>query len=177
VPFDYQPTLKGKLVEVRPLRADDHSDLYPVASDPLIWEQHPDKTRHQEAGFATFFRESLASGGALLVTDAATQRAIGSSRFFGYSEERSEVEIGWTFLVRSHWGGTYNGELKQLMMSHAFRFVNSVVFFVSPENVRSQQAVSKIGGLLEANRDAAGRLVYRVAASAFEARDGRLTIR
>lgn len=148
MPFNYQPTLKGKLVEVRPLRADDHADLYAVASDPLIWEQHPDKTRHQEAGFAAFFRESLASGGALLVTDSAIQRAIGSSRFLGDVEDNSEVEIGWTFLARSHWGGAYNGELKQLMMCHAFRFVDSVVFFVSPENIRSQQAVSKIGGLL-----------------------------
>lgn len=177
MPFDYQPTLKGRLVEVRPLRADDHADLYAVASDPLIWEQHPDKTRHQEAGFAAFFREWLASGGALLVTDAATRRAIGSSRFFGYVEDKSEVEIGWRFLARSHWGGIYNGELKQLMLRHAFRLVNSVVFFVSPENIRSQQAVSKIGGLLEAGRDSAGRLVYRVTTSALAARDLRLTSR
>jgi RimJ/RimL family protein N-acetyltransferase len=171
VAFDSQPTLKGKLVELRPLRSDDHADLYAVASDPLIWEQHPDKTRHQEAGFAAFFRESLASGGGLLATDAATQRVIGSSRLNGYSEERSEVEIGWTFLARSHWGGAYNGELKQLMLRHAFRFVSSVVFFVSLENIRSQRAVSKIGGLLEAKSDAAGRLVYRVTAFSFNGRD------
>ena len=177
MPFDYQPTLKGKLVELRPLRSDDHADLYAVAADSLIWEQHPDKTRHQEAGFAAFFRESLASGGALLATDAATQRVIGSSRFYGYSERRGEVEIGWTFLARSHWGGAYNGELKQLMLRHAFRFVSSVVFFVSLENVRSQRAVSKIGGLLEAEPDAAGRLVYRVHACSLTGRDGRPTSR
>ena len=177
MPFDYQPTLKGKLVELRPLGSDDHADLYAVAADPLIWAQHPDKTRHQEAGFAAFYREALASGGALLATDAATRRVIGSSRFHGYDEERSEVEIGWTFLARSHWGGAYNGELKQLMLRHAFRFVSSVVFFVSLENVRSQRAVSKIGGLLEAEPDAAGRLVYRVTASSFSGRDGRPTSR
>jgi RimJ/RimL family protein N-acetyltransferase len=44
------------------------------------------------------------SGGALLATDAETERVIGSSRFFGYSEEAGEVEIGWTFLARSRWG-------------------------------------------------------------------------
>lgn len=173
MPFDYQPTLKGKLVEVRPLRPDDYAELYAVASDPLIWEQHPDRTRYQPAGFAAFFRESLAAGGALFVTDAATQRAIGSSRFFAHGEETSEVEIGWTFLARSHWGGAYNADLKQVMMRHAFRFVNSVVLFVSPGNVRSQRAVAKIGGLLEAEPDAAGRLVYRVTASALQERDGR----
>jgi len=171
--FDYQPTLRGELVELRPLRSDDHADLYAVAADPLIWEQHPDKTRHEEAGFAEFFRESLASGGALLAADAASHRAIGSSRFYGYSEERSEVEIGWTFLARSHWGGAFNGELKQLMLRHAFRFVSSMVLLVSPENIRSQRAVCKIGGLLEADRDAAGRLVYRVTSSWFSRCDGK----
>jgi RimJ/RimL family protein N-acetyltransferase len=113
VPFEGQPNLKGALVELRPLRLDDYRDVYAVAADPLIWEQHPAKNRHEEAVFREFFAEALASGGALLVTDAATRRVIGSSRFHGYSEERSEVEIGWTFLARSHWGGRYNAELKR----------------------------------------------------------------
>ena len=142
--FDYQPTLKGKLVEARPLREGDHADLYAVAADPLIWEQHPDKARHTAAGFAGFFQESLASGGALLVTDAATQWVIGSSRFFGYSEERSEVEIGCpTFLARSHWGGASNGELKQLMLRHAFRFVESWSSSLAPgTSARSSQSAA-----------------------------------
>ncbi len=165
--FDYQPTLRGNLVSLRPLRPEDHAALYAVAADPLIWEQHSVETRHEEAGFGEFFRDSLASGGALLAADAATGRAIGSSRFHGYSEERCEVEIGWTFLARSYWGGEYNGELKRLMLRHAFRFVSSVVFFVSPGNVRSQRAVGKIGGVLEGEVDAQGRLVYRITSSAF----------
>jgi RimJ/RimL family protein N-acetyltransferase len=167
VSFVSQPVLKSKLVELRPLRSEDYDDLYAVAADPLIWEQHPVKNRHEETRFREFFGESLASGGALIAIDAESQRVIGSSRFYGYSKERSEVEIGWTFLARSHWGGRYNGELKQLMLRHAFRFVNSVVFFVSPENVRSQRSVEKIGGVLEPEPDAEGRLVYRIIASAF----------
>jgi RimJ/RimL family protein N-acetyltransferase len=167
MPFDAQPTLHGDLVHVRPLRQGDQAVLQAVAADPLIWEQHPARNRHEAAVFCEFFAESLASGGALLVTDAATGRVIGSSRFHGYSEERSEVEIGWTFLARSHWGGSYNGELKQLMLRHAFRFVDSVVLFVSPENVRSQRAVEKVGGVLEREPDEQGRLVYRITASAF----------
>jgi RimJ/RimL family protein N-acetyltransferase len=166
VPFESQPVLRGTLVELRPLRPEDHGHLYAVAADPLIWEQHPAKNRHEEAVFKEFFAESLASGGALLATDAATRRVIGSSRFHGYSEERSEVEIGWTFLARSHWGGRYNGELKQLMLRHALRFVDSVVFFVSPENLRSQRALEKIGAVQEPGYDPNGRLVFRVTASA-----------
>jgi RimJ/RimL family protein N-acetyltransferase len=139
--------LRGRLVELRPLRFEHYDDLYAVASDPLIWEQHPDKNRHEEEGFQLFFREALASGGALIAIDARTQLVIGSSRFHGYNKERSEVEIGWTFLARSHWGGSHNAEMKHLMLQHAFRFVNSVVFLVGPQNLRSQRAMEKIGGV------------------------------
>ena len=166
--FDYQPVLKGKLVELRPIGPDDFDDLYAVAADPLIWEQHAVKNRHEEAGFGEFFRESLASGGALIAIDAQTRRGIGSSRFHGYSKEQSEVEIGWTFLARSHWGGRYNGEIKRLMVQHAFRFVNSVVLLVGPQNLRSQRAVEKIGGIRVGSRpDAGGRdsYVYHITAS------------
>jgi RimJ/RimL family protein N-acetyltransferase len=163
MPFDYQPTLIGDIVHLRPLRPDDHADLSAVAADPLIWEQHPVKTRHEPAGFAEFFEESLASGGALLAIDSQTRRAIGSSRLYEYSEKRSEVEIGWTFLARSHWGGAWNGELNQLMLDHAFHFVRSVVLYVDPGNLRSRRACIKIGAVLEPEPDAQGRLVYRVA--------------
>jgi N-acetyltransferase len=173
VSFEYQPVLKGDLVELRPLRSEDYDELYAVAADPLIWEQHPVKNRHEEERFRTFFREALASGGALLAIDAQTQRTIGSSRFHGYDKERSEVEIGWTFLARSHWGGMYNGQMKQLMLQHAFRFVNCVVFLVGPQNLRSQRAMEKIGGVRVGSRpDAQGRdsYVYQITASAFAQR-------
>jgi RimJ/RimL family protein N-acetyltransferase len=169
--FESQPTLCGRLVELRPLRPGDFAALYAVASDPLVWEQHPARDRHEEPVFREFFRESLASGGALLATDVGSRRVIGSSRFHGYSEARDEVEIGWTFLARSHWGGPYNGELKRLMLRHAFRYVGSVVFFVSPGNTRSRRAMEKIGGVLEPELDEQGRLVYRITASAFARRE------
>src|SRR4051812_14014418 len=143
--FDAQPRLVGELLELRPLRPDDLDALHAVASDPLIWEQHPVRDRHEEHVFRGFFAEQLASGGGLLVLDRRTGEPIGTSRFHGYDARRSEVEIGWTFLARSHWGGTYNRELKTLMLGHAFRFVETVVFLVHPGNVRSQRAVEKLG--------------------------------
>src|SRR5215475_644069 len=103
--FDFQPTLKGAILELRPLRADDFHDLYAVASDPLIWEQHPVRDRYNEEVFRGFFREALESGAVLIAIDSKDGQVIGSSRFHGYDEETSEVEIGWTFLARSHWGG------------------------------------------------------------------------
>jgi RimJ/RimL family protein N-acetyltransferase len=145
--FELQPTLMGALVHLRPLRDEDFPALFAVASDPLIWEQHPDSDRYQEPVFREFFREAMGSGGALLAIDARTGAVIGSSRYHGYRAEPSEVEIGWTFLARSHWGGRYNGEMKQLMLEHAFRFVKRVVFLIGPENIRSQRAVEKIGAV------------------------------
>jgi N-acetyltransferase len=166
--FDLQPVLKGELLELRPLRQEDFPELYSVASDPLIWEQHPSNDRYKAEVFREFFREAMASGGALVALDSRDGRIIGSSRFHAYNEERSEIEIGWTFLARSYWGGVYNGEMKQLMLRHAFRFVNSVVFLVGPQNLRSQKALEKIGGVrVESRRDSLGRdsVVYQITAS------------
>jgi RimJ/RimL family protein N-acetyltransferase len=176
MPFDVQPVLQGELLELRPLRPDDFNDLYAVASDPLIWEQHPSRDRYQEEVFKQFFREALESGGALLVIDAKDRRVIGSSRFYGYNAEKSEVEIGWTFLARSYWGGVYNLEMKQLMLRHAFQFVDSVVFLVGPTNFRSQRALEKIGAVRDGSRpDASGRdsFVYQITASSFDTHSQR----
>jgi RimJ/RimL family protein N-acetyltransferase len=168
VSFHLQPILKGKIVELRPLRPADFEDLYAVAADPLIWEQHPVGNRHEEDVFREFFRQALASGGALLAVDAGTQRVIGSSRFHGYSQERSEVEIGWTFLARSHWGGRHNGEMKRLMSQHAFQFVDHVVLLISPQNLRSRRAAEKVGGVHVGSRphnDGQDVCVYQITAS------------
>jgi RimJ/RimL family protein N-acetyltransferase len=165
--FDLQPILEGKLLRLRPLQPEDWDDLYAVASDPLIWEQHPINDRYTEEVFRGFFRDALASGGALIAIDSKDGQVIGSSRFHGYDEEISEIEIGWTFLSRSHWGGLHNQEMKQLMLEHAFRFVKSVVFLIGPENLRSQRAVEKIGAVRVGSRlDGSGQksLVYQITA-------------
>jgi RimJ/RimL family protein N-acetyltransferase len=164
-PFDPQPRLVGEMVELRPLRDSDFADIFAVAADPLIWEQHPEPTRHQEQTFRAFFNDHLASGGALAAIDRCDGRIVGTTRFHGYDPARSEVEIGWTFLARSHWGGNVNGEMKRLMLTHAFRFVDRVVFLVDPRNTRSQRAVEKIGAVRTGSRpDGAGRdsLVYEI---------------
>lgn len=158
------------LFDLQPLRADDYHDLYTVAADPLVWEQHPVNDRYKEQVFKAFFREALDSGGTLIAVDTSNNEVIGSSRYHGYNSERSEVEIGWTFLARSHWGGIYNGEMKQLMLRHAFKSVNSVIFLIGPENLRSQRAVEKIGATRIGQRpDGAGRssFVYEISTSSF----------
>ena len=163
--FDRQPVLVGELLELRPLRAGDFEALFRVAADPLIWEQHPEPNRYQEETFRAFFQDALESGGALVARDRITGQIIGSSRYHGYDPERSVVEIGWTFLARSHWGGRYNGEMKRLMLEHAFRSVKRVIFVIGPDNRRSQRAVEKIGGMRAGTTtDAQGRarVVYEL---------------
>ena len=145
--FDLQPHLKGELIELRPLTAEDWGGLFAVASDPLIWEQHPENDRYKKEVFKIFFNDALESGGAFVVIDTKNKQIIGSTRFHGYDAEKSEIEIGWTFLARKHWGGWYNREMKQLMLAHAFKFVENVVFFVGENNIRSQKATEKIGAV------------------------------
>ena len=171
-PFDRQPVLRGELLELRPLRADDFDGLFRVAADPLIWEQHPDRNRYQEETFRAFFEEALTSGGALVALDRATGQIIGSSRYHGFDAERSVVEIGWSFLARAYWGGRYNGDMKRLMVEHAFRSVQRVIFVIGPANRRSQRAVEKIGAVRAgAKTDAHGqeRVVYELTPALFAA--------
>lgn len=163
--FDAQPTLTGELLRLRPLREEDFDSLHAVASDPLIWEQHPASNRHELDVFREFFRGAMASGGALLVIDAATGAVIGSSRYHDLREAERQVEIGWTFLARAYWGGRYNAELKRLMLDHAFRFVDSVVLVIGETNLRSRRAAEKIGAVLDGRHtgeDGSQKVVYRI---------------
>lgn len=178
--MDRQPHLQGELLELRPLRAEDFGMLFQVASDPLIWEQHPERNRYEESVFRKFFREALKSGGALVAIDRASGSVIGSSRFHGYDAGKREVEIGWSFLARAYWGGRYNGEMKRLMLEHAFRWVDRVLFIIGPENRRSQRAVEKIGGRRSEDsphREGQKRVIYTLtpeqyAKQAAQGRDG-----
>jgi RimJ/RimL family protein N-acetyltransferase len=152
--LDRQPTLEGARLLLRPLRAEDWDALFAVASDKLIWEIHPANDRWQEPVFRAYFEDALAQGGALAVIDKADGCMIGSSRFQNLDRaDGGSVEIGWTFLARSHWGGSYNAEMKRLMLAHALASVARVVFRVGETNLRSRGAMEKIGGRLTDRTD------------------------
>lgn len=142
------PVLHGDLVSLRPIRAEDWAEMLQVASDPLIWALHPQPTRWQEPVFRSYFDDALASGQAFTILDRQTGQIIGSSRYNDHDTERSEVEIGWTFLARRYWGGAFNRDLKRLMLDHAFQTVETVTFKVGEANHRSRGAMAKIGGVL-----------------------------
>jgi len=147
--LDRQPVLEGEVLRLRPLQVEDWDALFAVASDRLIWEQHPAHDRWQEPVFRAFFADALANKGALVVIDRATGTVIGSSRFQGLEEaDGGSVEIGWTFLARSHWGGRFNHEMKRLMLAHALASVSECRFLVGETNMRSRRALERIGARL-----------------------------
>lgn len=147
--LDRQPVLEGEHVHLRPLVAGDWDALFAVASDPLIWEQHPAHDRWREPVFRPFFEAALAAGGALLASDAKTGAVIGSSRFQGLEEaDGGSIEIGFTFLARAVWGGRHNHDMKRLMIGHALASVANVRFVVGEGNTRSRRALERIGARL-----------------------------
>jgi RimJ/RimL family protein N-acetyltransferase len=150
--FDPQPSLSDSLVRLRPLKATDWDTLYGVAGDPLVWALHPARDRWMEPVFRDLFAQSLESGGALVIEDAQTGAVIGSSRYSASRVGEDEIEIGWTFLARSHWGGEYNRSVKRLMLAHALSSFERVIFLIGVDNLRSRRAIEKIGAELVGQR-------------------------
>jgi RimJ/RimL family protein N-acetyltransferase len=145
---DWQPLLIGETVVLRPMAAEDWKEIYAAGSDPLIWAVHPVRDRYKEPVFRRFFEEGLAGASALAIIERSTGAIIGSSRYHVHDDASGEVEIGWTFLVRRHWGGATNAEVKRLMLDHAFRYKDCAIFRVGDTNRRSRRAMEKIGGKL-----------------------------
>lgn len=145
---DLQPTLIGHNLLLRPLTEDDWEAMYAVASDPLLWEVHPAWDRYKEPVFREYFAGAIASRGALAVIDRASEKIIGGSRYANFVSELGEIEIGWSFLARDYWGGASNREMKMLMLTHAFRFFDSIRFNIGATNIRSRRAIEKIGARL-----------------------------
>lgn len=146
--MDRQPTLDTERLAIRPLAEADREALYEVASDPMVWEQHPIHDRWRREVFDAFFDEALREGGALAVELKDSGRMVGSSRYGKLDpDEGGSIEIGWTFLARECWGKGLNHELKRAMLAHAFAHVELVEFRVGDTNYRSRNALEAIGAV------------------------------
>jgi RimJ/RimL family protein N-acetyltransferase len=145
--FDLQPShLQNELIKLVPLHENDFEELYSVANDELLWEQHPNKLRYQKPVFQNFFEGAMQSQGAFFIRETSTNEPIGSSRFYDYNPETISILIGYTFIGRKFWGKGYNKAIKKLMMDYAFQFVDTIYFHIGANNIRSQKAIEKIGG-------------------------------
>lgn len=143
--FNVQPVLENEKVILYPLQEEDFELLYATASDPKIWEQHPNKDRWKKEVFTTFFDGALQSKGAFKIVDKATGNIIGSTRFYDYNGEDNSIFIGYTFYAVSCWGKGVNRSVKTMMLDYIFQFVSKVCFYIGANNVRSQIAISRIG--------------------------------
>lgn len=143
----FQEPLENEYIRLQALQKEDFEKLYAVASDPLIWEQHPNPDRYQKPVFENYFKGAMESKGAYLIIDQESNEIIGSSRFYDYSKEESTLKIGYTFFSRKVWGKIHNKETKKLMLDHAFTFVDRVIFHVGSQNMRSRKAMEKLGAI------------------------------
>ncbi len=98
--FSIQPILESHKVRLVPLQESDFERLYQVASDPLVWEQHPNKNRFQRDIFRNFFDGALISEGAFIIIDKVSNEVAGSTRFYSYDEDENSIFIGYTFYGR-----------------------------------------------------------------------------
>jgi RimJ/RimL family protein N-acetyltransferase len=145
MPFPFPNQLHNNLVIAVHLQPTDFDALYTAASDPKIWEQHPNKNRYLLPDFTNYFEGAITEGTAYLIKDASTNEVIGSTRYYGYDEAASCITIGYTFFITKCWGKSFNKSIKQLMLDYAFQFVNTVNFTVGAVNKRSQIAVERLG--------------------------------
>jgi RimJ/RimL family protein N-acetyltransferase len=144
--MNLQPNhLSNHLIRLEPLLPIHFNELYAAASDPLIWEQHPNPNRYQKEVFESFFEGALESGGAFIVRDVDTGKALGSSRFYDYKPFEREIKIGYTFFSRDCWGKGINQQVKTLMLNYAFIYIEKVIFHIGAFNIRSQIAIEKLG--------------------------------
>ncbi|WP_241559095.1 GNAT family N-acetyltransferase [Chitinophaga barathri] len=145
--MNIQTVLENDMVKLVPLEESHFEGLYAVASDPLVWEQHPNKDRYKRDVFKVFFEGAMASGGAYLITDKKTGEIAGSSRYYNLDATNKSIEIGYTFLGRKFWGGGLNHAVKDLMLAHAFEEMDTVIFHIGADNIRSQKAIEKLGAV------------------------------
>ncbi len=143
--FSIQPILESHKVRLVPLQESDFERLYQVASDPLVWEQHPNKNRFQRDIFRNFFDGALISEGAFIIIDKVSNEVAGSTRFYSYDEDENSIFIGYTFYGRKFWGGQLNPIVKKMMLDYIFQYVDLVKFHVGAENWRSRKAMEKLG--------------------------------
>lgn len=143
--MNIQTILENDFVQLIPLEESDFEYLYSVASDPKIWEQHPNKDRYQREVFEKFFQGAIESIGAFKIMDKSSNEVAGSTRFYDYNPKENSIFIGYTFYATKFWGSKLNPQVKKLMLDYIFQFVDKVNFHVGKDNIRSQKAMEKLG--------------------------------
>lgn len=145
--MDLQPVLANTLATLHPLRETDFEEVYAAASDPAVWQFHPNKDRWKREVFRNFFNGAMASGGAFRITDNASGKTIGCTRYYDHDPAARSIFIGYTFFAVPFWRRGYNLAVKRSMLDHIFRHVDHVYFHIGAANMPSQRSIMKLGAV------------------------------
>ena len=150
--------LKGRQVYLDFLTEGHREVLRPLARDERIWEFTKTLllTDTYDQQFDNYFNEALATavggGQAFVIVSSGDGRIIGMTRAYDVDRKVKKVTIGHTWYVPDVWGKVYNKECKLLLLQYIFDTLGFVraELKVASQNIRSQKAVAKIGGVKEA---------------------------
>lgn len=143
--FNLQPTLENDNIAILPLQEDEFEALYAVASDPKIWEQHPNKNRWQREVFQNYFKGAIESKGALKIIDKKTGEIAGATRIYLDKEFPDAAFVGYTFFATKYWGKGINPQSKNMIIDYLLQHVSEVLFQIGANNLRSQIAIGRVG--------------------------------
>ncbi|MDB5774956.1 MAG: acetyltransferase domain protein [Herbaspirillum sp.] len=150
-----QPTLIGKLVELRPLQQGDASALLDAAADGQLWNLKVTQVPGpQTIGKHIAIALAGKQAGTMMpfvIIDRATGLLVGATRFWKIDQANRKMEIGHTWLSSSFQRSGINTEAKYLLLTHAFEVMNAVrVQFSTDElNEKSKAAILRIGAKFE----------------------------
>lgn len=139
--------LEGRIVVLEPLRAEHHDPLAAAAADAEVWRWMSVRG-HDAKEFRAWFDSALAAADELpfATLDAGTGAPVGSTRYLSLAPEHRRLEIGHTWLARSHWRSGANAEAKLLMLEYAFerlgcRRVEFKTDALNPDSRRALEAL------------------------------------
>jgi RimJ/RimL family protein N-acetyltransferase len=149
--------LKGSHVYLQFLTEGHREVLRPLAKDDRLWEFTKTLllTETYDQQFDTYFNEalSLAAKGdqAFVIVTTSDDRVIGMTRAYDLDRRVKKITIGHTWYLPEVWGLAHNKECKLLLLKYIFDELGleRVDFKVAGQNIRSQKAVEKIGGIRE----------------------------
>ena len=146
-------TLEGRFVRLEPLEERLRGDLLSAAAqDPATFRYLFTDLSKGASAWDAYLADALRDEYVSWATvDAATHRAIGSTRFLDIAPEHGRLEIGWTWIAPSHQRTATNTEAKLLQLTYAFDDLGAtrVAFKTDERNERSQTAIARLGAVRE----------------------------
>jgi len=148
-------TLSHPVVRLEPLTGDHVPALARVGLDAELWRwiPHPVTSADEMHAYVATALDEQRRGVSLpfAIVDAASGEVIGSTRFGNIDVKNRRLEIGWTWVARSHQRTRANTAAKRLLLGHAFEALqaNRVELKTDVLNEKSRNAIGRIGATQE----------------------------